>query len=264
MEIKFQGAINARDLCDIPCIDGRKIKKGRIVRSSNLSSITDSDEEKLQAYGLKKIVDFRTKAEVEKANDKEIDGVEWYFNPIIKDLTLGITKKEDAFKRELKEIFLDFTMELGKDAPKWLADLYIPLVSDEFSLNNYRHFLDILKENKEGCVLYHCSAGKDRVGVGTMLILLLLGAKYEDILEDYLLTNNSYQSVIDEAVALGKERNVDPEVIDVIGAVNGVDKRYLNKAYEIITSHGSIENFFETKLGIDRKYVEEFRQNYLE
>ena len=110
---------------------------------------------------------------MKQAKDKEIDGVEWTFNPIIKSLTLGITKKEETFKRELKEIFLDFTIELGKTAPEWLADLYIPLVSDEFSLTNYRHFLDILKENKEGCVLYHCSAGKDRVGVGTMLILLL-------------------------------------------------------------------------------------------
>lgn len=264
MEIVFQGAINVRDLCDIPCVNGRKIKKGRIVRSSNLSQITDNDKKKLIDYGLKRIVDFRTEDEVKQAQDKEIDGVEWIFNPIIKSLTLGITKKEETFKRELKEIFLDFTIELGKTAPEWLADLYIPLVSDEFSLTNYRHFLDILKENKEGCVLYHCSAGKDRVGVGTMLILLLLGAKYEDILKDYLITNNSYQSVIDEAVSLGKERNVDPEIIEVIGAVNGVDKRYLNKAYEIIMSYGSVEAFFQNALGIDQKYIEEFRQNYLE
>ena len=58
------------------------------------------NKEKLQAYGLKRIVDFRTPDEVEKAPDKEIEGVVWTFNPIIKALTLGITKKEDAFKRE--------------------------------------------------------------------------------------------------------------------------------------------------------------------
>ena len=96
-----------------------------------------------------------------------------------------------------------------------------------------------------------------------MLILLLLGAKYEDILEDYLITNNSYQKIIDDAMNLGKERNVDPEIIDVIGAVNGVDKRYLNKAYEIIMSHGSVEAFFKNALNIDENYIEEFRENYL-
>ena len=262
MEIKLQGAKNVRDLCDIPCIDGRKIKHGRIVRSSNLSNITESDKIILKDYGLKHIVDFRTEAEVKKAPDKEIENVKWTFNPIIRALTLGITKN-DTYVRTLAEIFLDFTIELGKDAPSWLADLYVPLVSDDFSLTNYRHFLDILKENKDGCVLYHCSAGKDRVGVGTMLTLLILGAKYEDILEDYLITNKSYQDIIDDAVALGKERNVDPEILDAVSGVNGVDKRYLTKAYDIIMSYGSLEKFFQNALGIDQNYINEFRENYL-
>ena len=142
--------------------------------------------------------------------------------------------------------------------------MYIPLVSDEFSLGNYRHFLDILKENTSGAVLYHCSAGKDRVGVGTMLTLLLLGAKYEDILEDYLITNQSYQATIDGAIALGKERNVSQGILDAVGAVNGVVEGFLNKAYEIIMSHGSVEAFFQNALNIDQKYIEEFRKNYLE
>lgn len=263
MEIKLEGAKNVRDLCDIPCIDGRKIKRGRIVRSSNLSNLTENDIKLFKDYGLCKIVDFRTDAEIEKAKDKEIEGVKYHFNPIIKALTLGTTRR-DTYKRSLEEIFLDFTIELGEAAPEWLADLYIPLVSDDFSVNNYRHFLDILKENKEGCVLYHCSAGKDRVGVGTMLVLLLLGASYEEILKDYLITNQSYQDIIDKAVALGKERQISEGIINVIGAVNGVDERYINKAYEIIMSHGSIESFFEKMLGIDKKYIEEFRENYLQ
>lgn len=263
MEIKLQGAKNIRDLCDIPCIDGRKIKRGRIIRSSNLSNLTESDIQFFKEYNLKAIVDFRTEAEINEAHDKEIEGVKWHFNPILKCLTLGTTKK-DNYKRTLEEIFLDFTVELGESAPEWLADLYIPLVSDVFSLGNYRHFLDILKENKGGAVLYHCSAGKDRVGVGTMLVLLLLGAKYEDILDDYLLTNQSYQPIIDKAVALGRQRRVSDGIINAIGAVNGVDARYLNKAYEIVMSQGSIEAFFENKLGIDKNYIEEFRENYLE
>ena len=263
MIIKLEGAKNARDLCDIPCMDGRKIKKGRIIRSSNLSNITDADKQFLSEYGLKAIVDFRTEAEVKKSPDKEIEGVKWNFNPIIRELTLGVARRAN-YKRSLEEIFLDFTIELGETAPEWLADLYIPLVSDEFSLGNYRHFLDILKENKQGSVLYHCSAGKDRVGVGTMLILLLLGAKYEDILEDYLITNQSYQTTIDGAIALGKERNVSQGILDAVGAVNGVVEGFLNKAYEIIMSHGSTEAFFQNALNIDQQYIEEFRKNYLE
>lgn len=263
MEIKLQGAKNARDLCDIPCYNGRKIKKGRIIRSSNLSNITENDAQALRENNLKVIVDFRTEAEVKKAPDKELEGVKNHFNPIIKELTLGTTRK-DSYKRSLEEIFLDFTIELGETAPEWLADLYIPLVSDEFSTTNYRHFLDILKENKEGGVLYHCSAGKDRVGVGTMLILLILGAKYEDILADYLITNQSYQSIIDGAIALGRQRQVSEGILNAVGAVNGVVRGFLDKAYEIIMSYGSSEDYLLNVLGIDKNYIEEFRNNYLE
>ena len=123
---------------------------------------------------------------------------------------------------------------------------------------------EIIKENKEGAVLYHCSAGKDRVGVGTMLILLILGAKYEDILEDYLITNKSYQATIDGAIRLGRERGVSQGILDAVSAVNGVITGFLNKAYEIIMSHGSVEAFLENSLGIDEKYIQEFRSNYLE
>ena len=97
-----------------------------------------------------------------------------------------------------------------------------------------------------------------------MLTLLLLGAKYEDILEDYLITNQSYQTTIDGAIALGKERNVSQGILDAVGAVNGVVEGFLNKAYEIIMSHGSVEAFFQNALNIDQQYIEEFRKNYLE
>ena len=69
---------------------------------------------------------------------------------------------------------------------------------------------------------------------------------------------------IDGAVALARERSIDPEIIDAIGIVNGVDKRFLDRAYGIITSYGSIEAFFKNALDIDEKYINEFRQNYLE
>jgi hypothetical protein len=86
-------------------------------------------------------------------------------------------------------------------------------------------------------------------------------AKYEDILDDYLITNKSYQDIIDDAVALGKERNVDPEILDAVSGVNGVDKSYLTKAYDIIMSYGSPKKFFKNALNIDEKYIDEAIEN---
>ena len=40
----------------------------------------------------------------------------------------------------------------------------------------------------EGGVFFHCTAGKDRTGVVAAILLLLAGARREDILADYILT----------------------------------------------------------------------------
>ena len=39
-------------------------------------------------------------------------------------------------------------------------------------------------------MLWHCSAGKDRVGVGTSLLLTALGVPEDVILEDYVKVND--------------------------------------------------------------------------
>lgn len=265
MRIELEGLLNVRDLGGIVGIDGRKIKPGRIIRSDNLSTATEKDCIKLKEYGLKKIVDFRTEDEIISSPDKEICGAVWINNPILKSLTAGITRKEDKKAKDLKEILLNFSLELGEKGKSWLADLYIPLVSDEFSLNGYKHFLDILKENKDGAVLYHCSAGKDRVGIGTMIFLSALGVSRNDIVKDYLLTNESYRHVINEAIELGKSRGVKQTILDTIEPLSGVDISYIERAFHIIdTVHGGIDGFLKNRLGLTDEYIKDLQNNYLE
>lgn len=265
MRIKLEGLLNVRDLGGLTGHEGRKIKFGRIIRSDNLSPATPSDCQRLQEYGLKKIVDFRTEKEIEEAPDKEIEGAVWIKNPILKSLTTGITKEKPTVCTTLEEILLSFSMDLGERGKKWLADLYIPLVSDEFCLKGYRRFLDILKENKSGSVLYHCSAGKDRVGVGTMLLLSILGVSREDIIKDYLLTNESYADIIERTKCLGRERGVSGEILDTIEPLSGVDISYINSAFNTIDNvHGGLDAFLKNQLCIDQAYIDELRENYLE
>lgn len=264
MIINIGGLSNARDLCYLTGIDGRKIKKGRVIRSDNLSRLDGKGCEFLREYGLKRVVDLRTQAEIDSAPDKMIEGAEWIQNPILESLTEGITRKEDKEAQSLEEILLNFSVSLGVAGVEWLRSLYIPLVSHEFSLKGYRRLMDILKDNRDGAVLYHCSAGKDRVGVGTAIFLSLLGVDRRDIINDYLLTNNSYRDVISRSEELGRKRGVSEEIIATIQPLSGVDISYINQAFSIIDSMGGIEAFAKNQLGIDEKYIEELRTNYLE
>ena len=65
-------------------MNGAKIKKGRIIRSSNLSVITEEDCEYLKDYGLKMIIDLRTDDEVSANPDRVIEGVKYIRCPILK------------------------------------------------------------------------------------------------------------------------------------------------------------------------------------
>lgn len=266
MRIEFEGLSNVRDLGGLVGHGGKKIKMGRLIRSDNLSPATPNDCKKLQEYGLKKIVDFRTDDEINNSPDREISGTTWLKNPILKSLTTGITreKPKKAFN-SLAEILLDFSCDLGEGGKSWLASLYIPLVSDEFCLNGYRSFLNILRENKNGAVLYHCSAGKDRVGIGTLIILSALGVDREDIIKDYLLTNESYAKVIREACELGKAQGVPQEIIDTIEPLSGVDLSYINTALDVIdNTHGGMNEFLKNQLGLNEEFLIDLRKNYLE
>jgi len=39
-------------------------------------------------------------------------------------------------------------------------------------------------------VLIHCKAGKDRTGIVSAIVQLLVGVPFDVVLEEYLLTNN--------------------------------------------------------------------------
>ena len=68
-----------------------------------------------------------------------------------------------------------------------MCELYRGLVTREFSVDHYRQFFALLLAQTDGTLLYHCTAGKDRVGVGTMLLLTALGVDWPVIVENYLI-----------------------------------------------------------------------------
>ena len=123
----------------------------------------------------------------------------------------------------------------------------------------------MLKDNKDGAVLYHCSAGKDRVGIGTLIFLSALGVSRENIIKDYLLTNESYAAAINEARMLGRTQGVSEKILDTIEPLSGVDISYIAAALDVIdNTHGGMDSFFKNQLGLDESYINELRENYLE
>lgn len=266
MELIVDGARNVRDLGGKINTEKKRIKTGRIVRSSHLHYLTNDGAEYLKNYGIKKIIDLRTDDEIKNNPDPKIEGIEYIRCPILKELNIGVTPPGEVAKKPTTaaERLVNLSLIMGKGAKEWMSELYEPFVKDEFCLNAYRRFLDILKDNKEGGVLYHCTSGKDRVGVGTVLFLSALGIPREEIIADYLQTNKSIENRTQDGVKLAKELGIDEEIIKLIPSVNGVEPEYIERALSIVDSFGSVYNFLYEKLGIDEDYINELKENYLE
>lgn len=72
--IGLEEIVNARELGGYVGADGRKVKRGVLLRTGALSEISEADRRRLlEQYHLTDIIDFRTSFECEAAPDPEMD-----------------------------------------------------------------------------------------------------------------------------------------------------------------------------------------------
>ena len=259
--LPLSGAPNTRDLGGLKTMDGRIIRTGRLLRSGALGQLTDLDISLLQSIPLRTVVDFRTEREISEKPDLMIPGVQQIHCPILPQLT-GVTRElgEDGIPA-----YFRMALEIGMEADTWMAGLYLPLVESEYSQSHYREFFRIIMNNGDGALLYHCTIGKDRVGVGTMLLLSALGVDRETIMEDYLLTTpyteQNRRAVCQEA----KVYTDDPAAQFALEAFESARESYLRAAYQSIEqNYGSVDTYLLEVLGIGAEERKKLSDLYLE
>ena len=163
--ITFEQLKNTRDLGQFTAMDGRRIRPRHLLRSGNLHALSLEDRAILQNdYQIKTVIDFRTETEREHEPDTKISGVTYHWIPILDEATMGITHEESG--KSGMEQLISLLMNEGFDAKQYMIATYRQLVNNSYSRGHYRRFFDILlTAPTDGAVLWHCSAGKDRVGI---------------------------------------------------------------------------------------------------
>ena len=255
--ISLQSLPNTRDLGALMTSDGRHILPHRLLRSGTLYHISIADQDTLiKDYHLTTVIDFRTKSEVLEKPDIVMEGVQYCDIPIVDEETTGITRSG-----RLDEIIKSF-----KDIPEdFVLNQYASLVHDAYSVRQYARFLDVLLHQEEGAVLWHCSIGKDRAGVGTALLLCILGVPRETIYEDYMKTNLYLDEEMNHMVRyLESKMIVDNQTMDKIRLLYRVKEEYLDCVFETIEKeYGSVEQFMKKALYMNPKTIEALRKKYL-
>ena len=231
--IKLEGANNFRDMGGYPTKDGKQVKWGKIYRSADISKLTDADLEVFSALNIKMVCDLRGDKEVELAPDRLPAGTERIHLPAGSENVGGASSftkymKSPESADSLLKSFYQRTDHLGKK--------YKPM------------FDQLLVLKPDHALMFHCSAGKDRTGVGAALILYALGVEEESIYEDYEATNEFRKEFNGEYIKKLTEQGLSESAAKSMMAAK---PEYLKAAFDAITEkYGSVDKFLEKEMGL--------------
>ncbi len=118
----------------------------------------------------------------------------------------------------------------------------------------------------------HCSAGKDRAGWASALVLRTLGVPEETVMEDYLLSNEYLAEYNAERLAQVRTlvagiNGVPEEDVDLtdLEALLTVRAEYLQAAFDAVDEqYGSFDAYLTEGLGLTEAEIDAFRDSLLE
>jgi protein tyrosine/serine phosphatase len=117
-----------------------------------------------------------------------------------------------------------------------------------------------------GPVLIHCAAGKDRTGLLVALTQHLLGVSAEDIMADYLLTNEarSLSAWAPRFAELIEREYGRRPPMEAVEAFLRVHPDWLGAAFDEIGDRcGGLDAYLETVLGVDAALKEGITERLL-
>jgi len=175
-DMRFEAVFNFRDLGGYLTRGGQMVAWRRLFRSSELHHMTSHDMTQLkEEISLRSVIDLRRSRELEPFSLLNEVGAKYYNIPLID----SVNHKE--------ELYQDFSN---------MGQVYSYYVSHEGFGRRLVEALEIIAESDNLPLVFHCSAGKDRTGLLTAIVLGILGVTDEDIIEDYILTAPHMKALI--------------------------------------------------------------------
>lgn len=251
--VPLRSVPNTRDLGGIVTRNGQTLRPGLLLRASSLHSLSAKDRKTLaEDLHVRAILDLRTPQEQREKPDREVPGAAYYSLPVFDEQTSGISyEKAQRLRDKVKAI------------PN-MPELYRGMVTRPDYVENLRSILqtiltETIRAEGKGAILYHCTAGKDRTGIVTLLLLSLCDVPKDAILQDYLLTNEVRILKDDLRVFAVSALLRDPEVTEGLKQVFRAEPDYLTAAMQAIDeTYGSMDSFLSNQLGITPAQKQDF------
>lgn len=249
---------NFRDLGGYQTNDGQTVKWQRVIRTGTLAYLSQHDQQALVDYGIKFDVDFRSDVEVAQAPDQIPNDILYRHLPVFPDDKTDASKSQAELSAELKTRKMN-----GFDH---MVRVYQNMVTQPQAQAAYRAFFAVLLTNtneKDG-LLFHCTAGKDRTGMGATFFLSALGVPKKIIKQDYLLTNDILASLVQNRLIKAKNEGITGTTLDTIKAQMTVSSGYFDAAMKVINdNYGTMPQFLKDALQLSSEDVNDLKKLYL-
>lgn len=262
--VHVKGLNNTRDLATLSELCSVKIKKDVLFRSGRIDKISEKKRNKfLSDNNIHTVIDLRNDVEIGESNPITLpDDVKYVKLPILTKEFFGVTHE----KKMSKALMKDCTKKakyVKKDM--YLVEMYKDIVFNEESQEYFRKFFKIVTECNDGAILFHCQTGKDRTGIVSMLILLILGVDRDTILEDYMVSqyfNRRY--VKSRIILLTISFFIKRDLRLLLKQMLGAKKEYLERTIEaIIEKYHTIDEYLRNALRLTDDDLSQIRNKLL-
>jgi protein-tyrosine phosphatase len=198
-----------------------------LYRSDHLGALDAADAAQIRALGITRVLDFRGVDERTSAACR------------LPDVTVHSLPIEPTIVQKLNELVAAGHRLTGADVTAHMQDTYRAFV--RHNTPRFAQFFEHLLASDEPTV-FHCTAGKDRTGFAAALLLKAVGVPDEEVMRDYLLTNDRLQ--LPEASRLGLPR----EAMEVLWRVQPA---FLQASFDEVEAHyGSLQGYLREGLGL--------------
>jgi protein-tyrosine phosphatase len=245
--VTLQGGSNFRDLGGYPANGGKHIKWGHIYRSADISKLTDTDLQTLQSRHVALVCDLRGPQEYAAAPDRLPAGAKRI------ELPAGSEKIDPRLMSGgSKSINRDSLMRAVYTNLSFFQAKYKPMFDELLTLDNSE------------ALLFHCSAGKDRTGIGAALVLSALGVDRKTILKDYAATDVYWQAGREQTLQRMAKAGMSAEAVEAVRPMMAANPAYLAGTFAAIDKqYGSVDKYLAKEMDLTPKKLAALRAKYL-
>lgn len=237
--VPLEGAANFRDIGGYPTKDGRHVKWGQVYRSNTLARLTAADFQKVNALGVRLVCDLRTDEE------RAIEPTLW-----VGTAPVFVNSPKASLGANLSELFGKGPLTAESMRATFIG--FYGQMHEQYA-GEYRELFKRLLAG-ETPMLMHCSAGKDRTGVGSALVLSALGVPRDIVVADYAMS----ETLLGTSLTINPDdpdaamfARLPPEVIRVLMRT---EPAYIEATFAAIEKqYGSVDAYLETALGVGPK-----------